>query len=171
MALRTDKVKERLEDDHLSKGVIKDSLGRNQAMYIVSELGIYDAVFQSRKKEAKEFRHWVYGVLKEIRKTSGLEGFEIFRMMDKEHQKECMSLLQNGLKNPVRVNFIKANTVANKAISNKYGYSKMLKKNDMTPQMLVEREPILEDTVDLMKTKDKFGLDLSVSQLIYQKYS
>lgn len=92
-------------------------------------------------------------------------------MMDKEHQKECMSLLQNGLKNPVRVNFIKANTVANKAISNKYGYSKMLKKNDMTPQMLVEREPILEDTVDLMKTKDKFGLDLSVSQLIYQKYS
>lgn len=145
--------------------------GGAQEMIILNEKGLYRMIMRSNKPEAEIFQDWVYEILKNLRKASGLEGFEIFRMMDKEHQKECMSLLQNGLKNPVRVNFIKANTVANKAISNKYGYSKMLKKNDMTPQMLVEREPILEDTVDLMKTKDKFGLDLSVSQLIYQKYS
>lgn len=140
-------------------------------MYLISEFGIYDTVFQSRKKEAVEFRHWVYSMLKELRKSTGLEGFEVFRMLDKEHQKDCMSILNQGLRNPVRVNFIKANTVANKAVSIKYGYPKMLKKNDMTPQMLVDREPILKDTVELMKTKDKFGIDISVSDTIYKKYS
>lgn len=42
----------------------------------------------------------------------------------------------------------------------------------MTPEMLKEREPILEDTVDLMKAKERFELnDLSVSKKIYQMYN
>ena len=76
--------------------------------------------------------------------------------------------MRNGLKHPVQVNFIKANTVANKAISNKYGYPKMVKKGEMSPQMLVEREPVLDDIVQLMELKDKYNLDLSVSRAIYQ---
>lgn len=71
------------------------------------------------------------------------------------------------MNHPVRINFIKANTVANKAISNKYDYPKMIKKSEMSPQMLAEREPILDDVVQLMELKDKYGLDLSVSKTIY----
>ena len=43
----------------------------------------------------------------------------------------------------------------------------MVKKGDMTPEMLVQREPILKDTVDLMSTKEKFNLDISVNETIY----
>lgn len=138
-------------------------------MLIVNEFGIYDTVFQSRKPEAKDFRHWVYAMLRELRTATGLEGFQVFRMLDKEHQKEAMRNLQKSLKQPVRVDFIKANTIANKAISNKHGYPKMVKKADMTPQMLVEREEVLDDTVELMGVNDKYQLGISVSEQIYKK--
>lgn len=96
-----------------------------------------------------------------------MAGFEIFRLLDKEHQKDAMRLLKNNLKNPVRVNFIKANTIANKAVSIKFGYNKMIKKSDMSSMMLVDREPILNDIVNLMSLNDKYGLDISISETIY----
>ena len=140
-----------------------------QDMLIISEYGIYNAVFSSNKPEAKDFKSWIFRVIKELRKASGYEGFEIFRMLDKEHQKEMMKKLQEGLKKPARVDFIKANTIANKAVSLKHGYPKMIKKATMTPEMLKDREPILADTVELMSVKDKYGLDVSVSDTIYKK--
>ena len=66
------------------------------------------------------------------------------------------------------MDFIKANTIANKAVSTQHGYPKMVKKSDMTPDMLADRQELLEDTVDLMKIKDKYGLDLSVSEEVYK---
>lgn len=162
-------VKQRLDDEVVSNNPITDDLGREQVALIVNEYGIYDTVFQSRKKEAKDFRKWVYKMLSELRKASGYEGFEIFRMLDKEHQKEMMKKLQEGLRSPARVDFIKANTIANKAVSLKHGYPKMIKKADMAPEMLKDREPILADTVELMSVKDKYGLDVSVSDTIYKK--
>lgn len=143
--------------------------GMNMKSVLLSEFGIYDAVFNSHKPEAKEFKRWVYSMLKELRESTGLEGFQIFRMLDKEHQKEAMSTLCKGLHSPARVDFIKANTIANKAVSDKYGYSKMVKKSEMTPDMLVDRQMILEDTVELMKTNEKYNLKLSVSNVIYGK--
>lgn len=156
---------EEKDDVHLT-----DSIGRKQKMSIVSETGIYEATFNSQHPEAKEFKKWVKQLLKQLRQSSGLEGFQIFRMLDKEHQKETMTKLQQSLLEPTRVNFIKANTIANKAVSSRHGHLKSLKKNQMTPEMLVEREPILADTVDLMIAKEKFRLDLSVSKKVYEKY-
>lgn len=40
----------------------------------------------------------------------------------------------------------------------------------MTPEMLVERQPILNDTVSLISIAEKFDLDISVSQKVYEKY-
>lgn len=153
----------------ISDAVITDAIGRQQEMLIVSEYGIYDTVFQSRKPEAKAFRRWVYDMLATLRRQSGLEGFEVFRMLDKEHQKAMMQRLQQGLAHPVRVDFIKANTIANKAVSNRHGRARMLKKAEMTPEMLADRERILADTVELMSVKDRFKLDISVSNAIYNK--
>lgn len=167
LGLKTYDVSRRIKDMVSTHNL--ETAGGKQQMLIVNEFGIYDTVFQSRKSEAKEFRYWVYEMLKQLRQATGLEGFQIFRMLDKEHQKEAMRHLQQSLKNPVRVDFIKANTIANKAISNRYGYPKMVKKADMTPQMLVEREPILEDTVELMGVNDKYDLGISVSEQIYKK--
>lgn len=167
LMLETKELNRRLDDEVVSKHPIKDSLGRNQETSIVSEFGIYDAIFSSRKKEAKEFKRWVFKVIKKLRQSTGLEGFEIFRALDKEHQRKMMNQLSQSLAHPVQVNFIKANMVANKAVSTKFGYSKMVKKGEMTPDMLKERENILEDTVSLMALQDKYHLNLSVSQTIY----
>ena len=169
LGLQAYAINRRLDDELISNMVVSDSLGRQQEMLIVNEYGIYDTVFQSRKKEAKDFRKWVYKMLSELRKSAGYEGFEIFRMLDKEHQKEMMKKLQEGLRSPARVDFIKANTIANKAVSLKHGYPKMIKKATMSPEMLKDRETILADTVELMAVKDKYGLDVSVSDTIYKK--
>lgn len=159
----------RMVDKH-QKGVQKvDTLGGTQNLSVVSELGIYDCVFGSRKKEAKEFKLWVYSMLKELRKATGLEGFEVFRMLDREHQKQAMAKLQTALHQPQKVDYIKANTIADKAVSTLYGFEKMVKKSDMSPQMLSDRQSILDDTVSLMALNDKYHMHISVSQTIYQQ--
>lgn len=160
----------RIDSDMRAKVDPKLNLGSqsNEPITIINEFGIYQTIFQSRKKEAKKFQRWTYSVLKELRAATGLEGFQIFRMMDKEHQKEAMGTLKKSLRQPVRVDFIKANTIADKAISNKYGYPKMIKKSDMTPEMLVEREEVLDNTVELMGVNDKYQLGISVSKQIYR---
>ncbi|MQM78830.1 BRO-N domain-containing protein [Lentilactobacillus buchneri] len=140
----------------------------NQKYLALTEFGIYKAIFGSHKPQAEQFQEWTFNVIKQLRESTGLEGFEVFRMMDKQHQKDAMKRLRDGLKRPVRVNFIKANTVANKAVSTKYGYSKMVKKGEMTPAMLADREAVLDDTVKLMEVNDQYGLGISVSKAIYR---
>ncbi|OMD08530.1 antirepressor [Paenibacillus odorifer] len=137
---------------------------------IISETGIYEAVFNSEQPDSQDFKKWVKQMIKLLRKSSGLEGFQIFRMLDKDHQKEAMGKLKDGMRVPVRVDFIKANKITNKAVSSIHGHPKALKKEQMTPEMLVERQDILEDTVNLMTMADKFKLDLSISKTIYGKY-
>lgn len=159
--------------DHVEKEdkntvTIRYGIQGNPNMTVISEFGIYDLVFNSHMPEAKSFKRWVYAVIKSLLQASGLEGFEIFRMLDKEHQKEAMKRLQDGLRKPQRVDYIKANTIADKAVSSRYGHPKMIKKGDMSPEMLAEREAILDDTVQLMALNDKYGMGISVSQTIYQ---
>lgn len=167
LGLKAKRVSERLSGEVVSTDLIPDVTGRKQEMLIVDEFGIYDTVFQSRKKAAKDFRLWVYAMLKELRRASGLEGFEIFRMLDKGHQVAMMEKLRTGMREAKKVDYIKANTIANKAVSIKHGLPRMIKKRDMSPDMLIERQAILEDTVALMGVQDRFGLDLSVSDHVY----
>ena len=150
-------VKERLGDEVVLTDHVLDSLGRKQEMLIVNEFGIYETIFSSRKPEAKAFKVWVFEIIKQLRQQTGLEGFQAFRMLDKQHQKNAMTLLSNGFqevnKEAKPKDMIKANTIANKAISNKYGYPKMVKKSEMTEPMLRDREQVLDETVELMLVK------------------
>ncbi|VGQ65981.1 BRO family, N-terminal domain protein [Streptococcus pyogenes] len=162
-------IKQRLGDEVVSNNHVTDSLGRQQEMLIVNEFGIYETIFSSRKKEAKTFKLWVFETIKQLRQSTGLEGFQVFRMFDKEHQKKAMNRLVDGLQNATKKDLIKANTIANKAVSNKYGLPKMVSKNEMTENMLRDREPILDETVELIKVKEKYGLNFSVSEAIYNQ--
>lgn len=161
------------------KGVSKldiPSKGGKQQTSIISEIDIYNLVFeaakQSRSKKVKEaaeeFKTWTFSVLKELRQSAGLEGFQIFRMLDKDHQKEAMAKLKRGLKKAGKPDYIKSNVIANKAVSIKYGCPKMVKKADMTPEMLVDRQELLDSTVELMGIKEKYNLNLSVSEEVYK---
>jgi prophage antirepressor-like protein len=141
-------------------------------MQVVNELGIYRLIFQSRMPEAEAFRKWVFRIIKEIREeVLGLKSYEAFRLMDKEHQRAAMQNLCNSLREPVKVDYIKANMIADKAVSTIHGFPKLIKKPDMDEGMLREREPILTDTVELMALNERFGLGLSVSEQIYRKYT
>lgn len=141
------------------------------SMNIISEKNIYRLVFKSKKKEAEAFQDWVFDIIKTLRQSTGLEGFQVFRMLDKEHQRSAMANLCKTIKHPVQVDFIKANTIANKAVSTKHGHEKMVKKNQMTPEMLIDRQPILDDTVELMGLVNKFDLPIKVSKTIYDRYA
>lgn len=169
LALSAKGVKQRLPKEVISNYPLLTP-GGTQEMLIVNEFGIYETIFESRKPEAKEFKRWTFEMLKQLRRASGLEGFQVFRMLDKEHQREAMSRLKAALNNPIKVDFISANTIANKAVSSLYGYPKAIKKDQMTPDMLVDRQPMLDDVVELMTVRNKYGLELSVSDTVYGKY-
>lgn len=63
-------VADRIESDALSTAEVIDAIGRTQQARIVSEPGMYEVIFLSRKPEARAFRRWITGtVLPEIRKT------------------------------------------------------------------------------------------------------
>ena len=86
-----------------------------QTMNIIGEKDIYRLIFKSRKPEAEAFQDWVYETIRELRKASGLEGYETFKLLDKEHQKEAMKKLHDSIaasREPVKVDYIKANTIA-----------------------------------------------------------
>lgn len=150
--------------------------GGKQEVLIIPEVDIYNLTFKAAdqskskkvKEKAEEFKIWVFEVLKKLRQEGGLESYQIFYMFDKNWQKEQMKKLKEKMAIPNKTDYIKANTIADKATSNKYGFSKMIKKSDMTPEMLEARQKILQDTVELMAVKDKFGLNISISEEIYK---
>ena len=141
-----------------------------QAMNIIGEKDIYRLIFKSRKPEAEAFQEWVYETIRELRKASGLEGYETFKLLDKEHQKEAMKKLHDSIaasREPVKVDYIKANTIANKAVCNRHGIPKMVGKAAMSAEMLKERERVLEDVVALMELNERYSAGMSVSAIIY----
>ena len=141
-----------------------------QAMNIIGEKDIYRLIFKSRKPEAEAFQDWVYETIRELRKASGLEGYETFKLLDKEHQKEAMKKLHDSIaasREPVKVDYIKANTIANKAVCNRHGIPKMVSKAAMSAEMLKERERVLEDVITLMELNERYSAGMSVSAIIY----
>ena len=160
-----------LPDDGVTTSKVIDSLGRVQSVNIINEKSIYKLAFKSRKKEAEKFQDWVFDVIKKLRQKTGLEGFQVFRMFDKEHQKKAMAQIKETLGvQAEQKHYIKANAIANKAVSNRYGLDKSIKKDDMPPEMLKDRQPILEEAAQLTAIKDAYGLDFSVSKAIYKKF-
>lgn len=95
--LRTDKVAQRLDPDMLVRlavpvsddpSRVDRSPGENKTrqMLAVNEIGIYEALFASRKLEARKFRRWSAGVMRKLRSSVGLEGYEVMKMTDPEIQ-------------------------------------------------------------------------------------
>ncbi|HDP5825481.1 TPA: Bro-N domain-containing protein [Staphylococcus aureus] len=138
---------------------------------VINEKGIYRLVMRSNKAEALDFQDWICDVLVELRTSTKLKEYEVFHMLDKEKQKEAMENLKNGIEAISKKDYCKAQTISNKAVSNIFGFPKMIKKEDMTNDMLDLRQKILNDTIEFMVFVDKYKLPLSVSKHIYDKYS
>ncbi|PTG05971.1 phage repressor protein [Staphylococcus chromogenes] len=156
--------------EHVKDTLKGSTLGGQQMLTVINEKGIYRLVMRSNKPEAEDFQDWICDVLVELRQATGLKGYEAFRMLDKQKQKEAMAIIQRAYKSDKPINYIKANTIANKAVSTAFGYEKMIGKEEMTPEMLEVRQVILDDVVKLTETKNQFNLDIKVSKSIYDKY-
>lgn len=138
---------------------------------IIPEKDVYRLIFRSDMPEAEDFQDWVFDILQALRQKSGHESYQVFDFVaDGEHHRKVMDYIHNGMFEPTKEDYIKSHTIANKAVSNLYGYPKMLKKAEMTPDMLQARQSILEDTAALMVANEKFDLGLSVSTMVYAKY-
>ena len=77
--------------DHPSNDISISS--HPQDMLAVNEIGIYEALFASRKLEARKFRMWAGDVMRKLRKSVGLEGYEVMRMTEPEIQEEIDYIL------------------------------------------------------------------------------
>lgn len=64
-------------------------------MLAVNEAGIYQALFASRKLEARKFQLWTFDILKKLRKNVGLQGYEVMRMTEPEIQEEIDWILDS----------------------------------------------------------------------------
>lgn len=117
--LKTWKVSQRLSPDMLEKVRVEvsdlpsryitcepDSTGatsrarKTQDMLAVNELGIYEALFASRRLEARKFRMWAGTVMQKLRKNVGLEGYEVMRMTEPEIQDEIDDILDTLFYDP-----------------------------------------------------------------------
>ena len=52
-------VASRLDEDGVGTTEVIDNLGRTQKTNVVTEAGLYEVIFMSRKPEAKAFKRWV----------------------------------------------------------------------------------------------------------------
>lgn len=59
----------------------------------VNEAGIYQALFASRKLEARKFQLWTFDILKKLRKNVGLQGYEVMRMTEPDIQDQIDYIL------------------------------------------------------------------------------
>ena len=98
--LRTDGVAQRLDSDMITRVKIDTiSTGENSRgaktfwMLAVNEIGIYEALFASKRLEARKLRRWTAGVLQRLRAYVGLQGYEVMRMTDKDVQDDIDHLL------------------------------------------------------------------------------
>ena len=101
LKLKTWHVSERLDPDMLIKVKVCD-LGSNdvrsrarktQTMLAVNEIGIYEALYASKRLEARKFRRWSAEVMKKLRTNVGLEGYEVMKMTEPDIQEKIDHVL------------------------------------------------------------------------------
>ena len=79
--------------DVVSNDVRSPGENKTRWMLAINELGIYEALFTSRKLEARKFRRWSATVMQKLRTRVGLEGYEVMRMTESEIQEDIDHIL------------------------------------------------------------------------------
>ncbi len=64
---------------------------------------------------------------------------------------------------PTSMTLDRANSIANKAVSRLYGYPRMISKEQMTPRMLADREPIRKKLLSIKKKAVPCGTAFAIN--------
>ena len=100
------------KDNAGSNGITFSDYNRVTTMLAVNELGIYEALFASRRLEARKFRKWAASVMIRLRRFAGLEGYEVMQMTEKEVQDTIDCLLDDMFYDDVNDKVMVSVTVA-----------------------------------------------------------
>ena len=85
----------------VNNAIIGKDIGRQPGenktrwMLAVSELVIYEALFASRRLEARKFRLWAGSVMQKLRQRVGLQQYEVMQMTDPRVQEEIDWILDS----------------------------------------------------------------------------
>ena len=73
----------------------KDIVKSRSTVYMlaVNEIGIYEALFASRRLEARKFRRWSASVMQKLRSKVGLQQYEAMKMTDPDIQDSIDNIL------------------------------------------------------------------------------
>lgn len=166
-----------IDDDEKTTSPIYYS-GQVRNMWFLTEDGLYEVLMQSRKPIAKEFKKKIKALLKRIRinhfKLQAEKQTEEYKIIDKEskeNQKSAMNVIQKALNlkgiKDVALDYIKANSIVNKITTDICGLPKMIKKSDMTGEMLKMRDDIMNDYKKLFEVLND---NTKVSEILKDKY-
>ena len=101
--LKTYKVSQRLDARYMEKADIPlkyTSCGENgvrhsQKMVVINEKGIYQALFASKRLEARKFQMWTFDIIEKLRSKVGLQQYEVMRMTDPDIQSQIDWILDS----------------------------------------------------------------------------
>ena len=111
LKLRSKDISQRLDPDMMirakvdvsedgSNGLRCKGQNKTRHMLAVNEIGIYEALFASRRLEARKFRRWSAGVMKKLRTNVGLEGYEVMKMTEPDIQEKIDNILDTIFYDP-----------------------------------------------------------------------
>lgn len=83
----------RIENCDIPSREVTSTARKTQDMIVVNEIGIYEALFASRRLEARKFRLWSASVMQRLRNFVGLQGYEVLRLTEKDIQDQVDSIL------------------------------------------------------------------------------
>ena len=101
--LKTYKVSQRLDARYMEKADIPlkyTSCGENgvrhsQKMVVINEKGNYQALFASKRLEARKFQMWTFDIIEKLRSKVGLQQYEVMRMTDPDIQSQIDWILDS----------------------------------------------------------------------------
>ena len=97
--LQVGKVSQRLEPDMMARVPVEVEVPSKHVdsqtfwMLAVNEIGIYEALFASRRLEARKFRRWSASVMQKLRSKVGLQQYEVMKMTDPDIQDSIDNIL------------------------------------------------------------------------------
>lgn len=101
LGLKTAKVAQRLDPSMLERVAMKVEVPSKHVdsqifhMLAVNEIGIYEALFASRRLEARKFRRWSASVMQKLRRNVGLKQYEVMRMTEPDVQEQIDWILDS----------------------------------------------------------------------------
>ena len=99
LKLQVGKVSQRLEPDMMARVPVEVEVPSKHVdsqtfwMLAINEEGIYEALYASRRLEARKFRRWSASVMKKLRSKVGLQQYEVMKMTDPDIQDSIDNIL------------------------------------------------------------------------------